>query len=180
MVEKPKLKEIPVREAIGLVLPHDMTQILPGEFKGRLFKKGHVVTKADIEPLLSIGKEHIYVLDMPQGHIHEDDAGIRIAEAVAGDGLTLTEPYEGKVSLKAKWLGLAKVNEQAIHEINELEAIALSTIVTDQVVQPGNAVAATRIIPLIIEEQRIIQLEALAKRFSGGIVEVIQIGRAHV
>ena len=66
MVEKPKMREVPVREAIGMMLPHDMTQILPGEFKGRLFKKGHVVTEADIEPLLSIGKEHIYVLEMPE------------------------------------------------------------------------------------------------------------------
>ncbi len=172
MVEKPKLREVPVREAVGLVLPHDMTQILPGEFKGRLFKKGHVITEADIEPLLSIGKEHIYVLDMPAGHIHEDDAGVRIARAVAGPGLTLTEPYEGKVSLKAEQLGLAKINEHAVHAINELEAIALSTIYTDQVVHPGHTVAATRIIPLIIEEERIAHLEQLAKSFQGPIVQV--------
>jgi molybdenum cofactor synthesis domain-containing protein len=172
LVEKPKLKEVPVREAVGMVLPHDMTQILPGEFKGRLFKKGHVITEADIEPLLSIGKEHIYVLDMPPGYIHEDDAGIRIAQAVAGDGLTLTEPYEGKVSMKANRLGLAKINEQAVHAINELEGIAFSTIYGDQVVQPGHTVAATRIIPLIMEEKRIAHLEELVKSFPGPVVEV--------
>jgi molybdenum cofactor synthesis domain-containing protein len=172
LVEKPNWKEVPVREAVGMVLPHDMTQILPGEFKGRLFKKGHVITEADIEPLLSIGKEHIYVLDMPPGYLHEDDAGIRIAQAVSGDGLTLSEPYEGKVSMKANRLGLAKINEQAVHAINALEGIAFSTIYSDRVVQPGQPVAATRIIPLIMEEKRICQLEELAKSFSGPIVEV--------
>ncbi|WP_035299243.1 molybdopterin-binding protein [Brevibacillus thermoruber] len=172
MVEKPKLKEVPVREAVGMMLPHDMTQILPGEFKGRLFKKGHVITEADIEPLLSIGKEHIYVLEMPEGYIHEDDAGTRIARAVSGDGLTLTEPYEGKVSMKATRLGLAKINEEAVHAINALEGIALSTIYSDQVVQPGQTVAATRIIPLIMEEAQIVRLEELAKGFSGPIVQV--------
>jgi molybdenum cofactor synthesis domain-containing protein len=172
LVEKPKLKEVPVREAVGMMLPHDMTQILPGEFKGRLFKKGHVITEADIEPLLSIGKEHIYVLEMPEGYIHEDDAGTRIARAVSGDGLTLTEPYEGKVSLKATRLGLAKINEEAVHAINALEGIALSTIYSDQVVQPGHTVAATRIIPLIMEEARIVRLEELAQGFSGPIVQV--------
>ncbi len=172
MVEKPKLKEVPVREAVGMMLPHDMTQILPGKFKGRLFKKGHVITEADIEPLLSIGKEHIYVLEMPEGYIHEDDAGTRIARAVSGDGLTLTEPYEGKVSMKATRLGLAKINEEAVHAINALEGIALSTIYSDQVVQPGQTVAATRIIPLIMEEARIVRLEELAKGFSGPIVQV--------
>ncbi|GAA4724763.1 molybdopterin-binding protein [Brevibacillus fulvus] len=173
MVKKPNFKEVPVREAVGMVLPHDMTQILPGEFKGRLFKKGHVIREEDIEPLLSIGKEHIYILDMPPGHIHEDEAGTRIAKAVAGKGLSLTEPYEGKVSLKAEWLGLAKINEAAVHAVNALEGIALATIFGDQVVKAGETVAATRIIPLIMEEQRIVELEALAASFDGPIVEVI-------
>jgi len=173
MVNKPQFKEVPVREAVGLVLPHDMTQILPGEFKGRLFKKGHVIREEDIEPLLSIGKEHIYIMEMPAGHIHENDAGIRIAQAVAGDYLTLTEPYEGKVSLKSTCLGLAKINQEAIHAINELEAIALATLETNQVVKPGDSVAAARIIPLIMEEQRIERLEEIAAGFGPGIVHVV-------
>lgn len=155
-----------MREAIGMMLPHDMTQILPGEFKGRLFKKGHVVTEADIEPLLSIGKEHIYVLEMPEGYIHEEEAGIRIAKAVSGEGLTLTQPYEGKVSMKAARSGLAKINEEAVHALNTLEGIAFSTMYGDQVVHPGHTLAATRIIPLIIEEARIIELEQLAKQLA--------------
>jgi len=173
MVNKPQFKEVPVREAVGLVLPHDMTQILPGEFKGRLFKKGHVIREEDIEPLLSIGKEHIYIMEMPAGHIHENDAGIRIAQAVAGDNLTLTEPYEGKVSLKSTCLGLAKINQEAIHAINELEAIALATLETNQVVKHGDSVAAARIIPLIMEEQRIERLEEIAVGFGPGIVQVV-------
>jgi len=172
LVEKPKMREVPVREAIGMMLPHDMTQILPGEFKGRLFKKGHIVTAEDIEPLLSIGKEHIYVLDMPEGFIHEEEAGVRIAQAVSGQGLTLTEPYEGKVSMKAVWQGLAKINEQAVHALNALEGIAFSTIYGDQVVKQGDTLAATRIIPLIIEEARIAELEKLASSFEHPIVEV--------
>lgn len=173
LVNKPSFKEVPVREAVGLVLPHDMTQILPGEFKGRLFKKGHVITEEDIEPLLSIGKEHIYILDMPQGCLHENDAAQRIAKAVAGTTLTLTEPYEGKISLKTQHLGLTKINEEAVHAINSLEAIALATMETNQVVQPGASVAATRIIPLIIEEERIDELEKLARTFPGPIIDVV-------
>lgn len=172
MVNKPNMKEVPVREAIGMMLPHDMTQILPGEFKGRLYKKGHVVTEADIEPLLSIGKEHIYVLDMPEGYIHEEEAGLRIAKAVSGQGLTLTEPYEGKVAMKAARTGLAKINEEAVHALNGLEGIAFSTMYGDQVVHPGHTLAATRIIPLIMEEARIIELERLAQQYPEPIVQV--------
>ncbi|TPG70691.1 molybdopterin-binding protein [Brevibacillus laterosporus] len=175
MVEKPNFKVVPVREAVGMILPHDMTQILPGEFKGRLFKKGHVIKAEDIEPLLSIGKEHIYIMDMPSGYIHEEEAGQRIAHAVTGSGLILTEPYEGKVSMKARTNGLCKINEQAVHALNELEGIALSTILTNQVVTEGQSVAATRIIPLIMKEESIFVLERLAKQFEGPIVDVLPI-----
>lgn len=173
LVSKPAFKEVPVREAVGLVLPHDMTQILPGECKGRLFKKGHVITEEDIEPLLSIGKEHIYIVDMPPGCLHENDAAERIAAAVAGENLILTEPCEGKITLKAPHLGLTKINEEAIHTINSLESIALATIETNQVVQTGDSVAATRIIPLITEEERIVELEQLARAFSAPIIDVV-------
>lgn len=173
MVIKPSFREVPVREAVGLVLPHDMTQILPGEFKGVLFKKGHVIREEDIEPLLSIGKEHIYIMEMPTGHIHEDEAGQRIAAAVAGQHLSLTQPHEGKVALKSTCLGLAKVNEAAVHAINSLDAMALATQLTNQVVKPGDTVAAARIIPLIIEETRIVEVEAIAKEYPEGIVHVV-------
>ncbi|WP_232699937.1 molybdopterin-binding protein [Brevibacillus daliensis] len=175
MVNKPDFKVVPVQEAVGMMLPHDMTQILPGEFKGRLFKKGHVIREEDIGPLLSIGKDHIYIMEMPAGYIHEEEAGERIAKAVAGAGVWLTEPYEGKVSLKARKKGLCKINESAVHAINELEAIAFSTILTNQVVEEGQSVAGTRIIPLIIEEAHIEKLEQLVASFEGPIIDVVDI-----
>ena len=56
------MKMIKVEDAVGTqYLSHDVTQIIPGEFKGRLFKKGHIIKEEDIEKLLSIGKEHVYV-----------------------------------------------------------------------------------------------------------------------
>lgn len=170
---KPGFKEIPVREAVGLVLPHDMTQIIPGKFKGRLFKKGHVITEADIEPLLSIGKEHIYVLDMPEGYMHENEAAERIALAIASEGFQLSEPYEGKVSLKAKHKGLVKIREEAIHALNELESISVATIHSNQVVEAGKSVAVARITPLIIEAKRIAELEKVAASFGQPIVDIL-------
>ena len=55
------MKMIKVQDAVGSVLSHDVTQIIPGEFKGRAFKKGHIIKEEDIEKLLSIGKDHVYV-----------------------------------------------------------------------------------------------------------------------
>lgn len=177
---KPQFREIPVHEAIGMALPHDMTQIIPGKFKGRLFKKGHVITGDDIEQLLSIGKEHIYLLDMPEGYLHENEAAERIARAIAGSGLTLSEPYEGKVSLKTKHKGLAKINEQAIHACNELDSISVATILGNQVVDENKSIAVARITPLIINEQAIERLEQLASQFEGPIVDVVPLPKKKV
>ena len=55
------MKMIKVQDAVGSVLSHDVTQIIPGEFKGRAFKKGHIIKEEDIEKLLSIGKDNVYV-----------------------------------------------------------------------------------------------------------------------
>ena len=55
------MKLIRTVDAAGQVLCHDITQIIPGEFKGPRFRKGHIVQPEDIPVLLSIGKENLYV-----------------------------------------------------------------------------------------------------------------------
>ncbi|MFD0588862.1 molybdopterin-binding protein [Paenibacillus sp. GCM10027627] len=157
------LKEVPVHEAVGLRLAHDLTRIVPGQFKGRLFKRGHLIQEEDIPSLLDIGKEHIYTMELGDGDLHEDDAAIRMATALAGDDLSLSEPHEGKVSIKSPILGLAQVNPELVDAINALGEIALATVKTNAVVQPGRPLAATRAIPLVVPESKVIEVERLAR-----------------
>ena len=53
------MKLVKTKDAVGHILCHDITQIIPGEYKGPVFKKGHIVCEEDIDVLLSIGKEHL-------------------------------------------------------------------------------------------------------------------------
>ncbi|MGO4111041.1 molybdopterin-binding protein [Paenibacillus sp. YAF4_2] len=159
------LKEVPVHEAIGLRLAHDLTRIIPGEFKGRLFTKGHVITEADIPSLLDIGKEHIYIMELGDDELHEDDAAQRMAIALAGEGLTLSEPHEGKVSLKSQMLGLAQVDPVIVEAINNLGEIALATVKTHSVVQKGRPLAATRVIPLTVPKAKVEEVERLVAEY---------------
>lgn len=46
------MKKIKVNDAVGAVLGHDLTKIVPGEFKGVAFKKGHIIMEEDIPELL--------------------------------------------------------------------------------------------------------------------------------
>ncbi|MCY9664853.1 molybdopterin-binding protein [Paenibacillus alginolyticus] len=156
------LREVKVEDAIGMILPHDLTQILPGEFKGRLFRKGHQVTEADIPALLSIGKEHIYVMELQPGYLHEDEAALRMAKAIAGDGLLLTEPHEGKVNVKSAIHGLVKIDKAFVDSVNAIDEVVLSTIRSNTVVQAGASLVGTRVIPLIVDEAKVVEVERLA------------------
>ncbi|HTG67768.1 MAG TPA: molybdopterin-binding protein [Candidatus Udaeobacter sp.] len=159
------LREVSVYDAVGLRLAHDLTRIIPGTFKGRLFKRGHVVTEADIPNLLDIGKEHIYILELGDDELHEDDAAIRMAEALYGGRLLLSEPHEGKVSIKSDLLGLAEIDKGIVDAINALGEIALATVKTNTVVKPGQPLAATRAIPLVVPKTKVEAVERLAAEY---------------
>ncbi len=155
------MKCVPVEEALGMVLCHDLTKIVPGEFKGVAFKKGHIVAKEDIPKMLDMGKRNIYVWEMQKGILHEDEAGERMAKAVAGKEILFSEPSEGKVSLLSRCKGLLKVNYAALEKINIIDEAMIATLHTDIMVEEGSIVAGTRIIPLFIDKFRIEQIEKI-------------------
>ncbi|THB68944.1 MAG: molybdopterin-binding protein [Desulfovibrio sp.] len=155
------MKRIPVQDAVGTVLCHDLTKIVPGEFKGRAFQKGHVVRDEDIPMLRDMGKEHLYVLTLEQGMLHENDAARRICSAAAGRGLALTEVCEGRINLTAEYHGLLSINIPALDRVNSQEGVVLATAHTHQSVKPGRQVAGARVVPLVIEEERIQAVEAI-------------------
>jgi len=157
------MKKIPVEKAVGMILCHDITQIVPGKFKGRAFKKGHIIQKEDIEKLLELGKEQIYVWKPKIGEIHEDEAAIRIAGAVAGENIEYDEPQEGKSTLKSKEKGLLKVNSELLYKINSIKDISIASLPGNFRVERGQKLAGVRIIPLTIKEENLIQVEDLCR-----------------
>lgn len=155
------MKKVAVEESVGMVLCHDITRIVPGEFTGRAFRKGQRIQPGDIPLLKDLGKEHLYVFEMREGWVHEDDAALRIARAAAGSGITTTVPSEGRVDLVASIPGLLKVDAAALYRINTVEEVVFSTLHTNQPVDPGRSVAGTRIIPLVTREINITTVEEI-------------------
>jgi hypothetical protein len=155
------VKLIPVAKAVGMVLGHDITEIVPGQFKGPAFKRGHVIRPEDVDRLRDLGKENIAALELGAGWVHEDDAAHRLATAAAGEGITLSAPCEGKVNLMATKDGLLKIDVDKLNGINALPDIMMATLHTHQRVKTGQVVAGTRIIPLTIKEEALKAVEAL-------------------
>lgn len=156
---------VSVEEAVGMVLGHDITEIVPGRFKGAAFMKGHVVKETDIPRLLNIGKKHIYVMEIAQDTLHENDAARRIAKAAAGQGIELSDPHEGKVEFIARQSGLLKINPVALEQINLQDEIMFATIHGGHVVLNGQKLGGTRIIPLTIAEKQIETVETICRAF---------------
>ena len=158
------MKQIRIEDSVGCILSHDVTKIVPGEFKGRLFKKGHVIREEDIPKLLDIGKEHIYVWEPKKGQLHENDAAIRIKDLVLGQGCYISEEIkEGKIDFFANTQGIVKINKDLLLKLNLLGEIIVSTIHNNTPVKKGEKIGATRVIPLIIDEKKILEAEKIIK-----------------
>ncbi len=159
------MEKVKVEEAVGTVLGHDITRIIPGKFKGVGFRKGHVIQEEDIPELIKLGKYHIYTLSLSDKDIHEDDAALRIASAICGKRLRWTDPKEGKSNMISEKDGLLKISTTGLLEINRMDNIIVSTLKNNFPCHAGQTVAATRIIPLTIEAEKIAHVESLAQAF---------------
>lgn len=163
---------IPLDETVGKVLAHDITEIRPGQFKGVAFRKGHIIRKQDLEHLRRLGKEHLFILCIEPGEVHEDDAAIRLAKALAGPGVMFEKnPSEGKIPLKSNRKGLLKVNVKALTELCLISTICCSSRHNNIFVEKGETIAATRVIPLIIDELTLNEATKISGA-AGGIFSV--------
>jgi len=158
-------KTIPVDEAVGTTLAHDMTEIIPGESKGPAFKKGHKVTSGDVCRLMRMGKNNLYVLDLEDDQIHEDEAVNDLAAALAGPGVIFSgSPSEGKLELRAAYPGLFKVNTEALTDFNMIQDVMCASIHNNTSVGTNDSLAATRAIPLVIHKNELEKAVSLAQK----------------
>lgn len=157
---------------MGTVLAHDITQVIPGQSKTPIFKRGHVVKKEDIPVLESCGKYNLYDLDLDEDTIHEDDGAVRICEAACGEGLSWSPPAEGKSDIFAEMSGILKIDIDTLMKINSLGDICLATRKSTIPVAKGQKVAATRIIPLTIKTLRLNYVQEILQD-SGPVISIL-------
>lgn len=148
------MKLIRTQDAVGSVLCHDITQIIPGVVKGPVFRKGHVVTKEDIPVLLSVGKEHLYVWEKQEGMLHEDEAAEVLRQVSQGDNMTASDPKEGKIELTAKMDGLLKIDREKLNAVNGMGQMVIASRHGNFPVKKGDKIAGMRVVPLVIEKEK--------------------------
>lgn len=174
------LKKIKLQDAVGSTLAHDITEIRPGEFKGPAFRKGHTVCNQDLCHLQKLGKNHLYLLDMEDDEIHEDQAAAILAASLAGDGIVWkNKPSEGKIKLLAAKDGLFGVNTAALAAFNMVAEVMCATLHNHTLVKKEELVAATRAIPLIMKRAPIERAAAIARQ-NGAVLSVKPLRKARV
>lgn len=158
------MKLVRTQDAVGSVLCHDMTQIIPGQSKGPRFKKGHVVAPEDVDVLLSMGKVNLYVWEVEPGMVHENDAAERLAALCCGPGCERGgAPSEGKINIKATCDGVLLVDSEHLAAVNATDEVMVATRRGNFGVRAGEALAGTRVIPLVVREEVLAAAEAAAE-----------------
>ncbi len=173
-------KTVPVEEAIGMVIPHDITEIIKDEKKGVAFKKGHIIRHGDIGYLKRLGKDNIYVLSLTEDTIHENEAAALLVKALAGKGVEYTEnPVEGKITVTSSMDGLLRINKESLFQFNLLGEVMCATLHDNTPVKKGEIVAATRLIPLVTTKKLIEEADQAAL-VGDPVVEVIALAEKKV
>ena len=158
------MKKIKTTEAVGYILQHDITEIIPGEFKGRAFKKGHIITEEDIPHLLRLGKDHIFVFELGEDKIHENEGAMILGKLGRGENISLgSEIKEGKINFNSSIDGILKVDSEKLFELNMLGEISFATLPNNIPVKKGELVGGARIIPLVIEKEKMDRAKDLIK-----------------
>ena len=160
------MRQVRVEDAVGQVLCHDMTQIIPGKSKGPRFRKGHVVKPEDIPVLLSMGKRNLYVFELAPGQLHENDAAERLAALCVGPGCERAgDPSEGKIGIRATRDGVLLVDSERLVAVNSCDEVMVATRRGNFGVRAGDMLAGTRVIPLVVGEKVV---EAAERAAAGG------------
>jgi molybdenum cofactor synthesis domain-containing protein len=155
------MKLIPTAEAVGHTLCHDITQIVKDRVKGPAFRKGHIVRAEDVPLLLSLGKENLYVWEYQEGMLHENEGAEILYRICAGEHMYPSEIKEGKVEVLAAREGLLTVDVQRLRALNALGEIMIATRHSHFPVKTGDKLAGTRVIPLVIDRQKMTQAEEI-------------------
>lgn len=148
------MKRMRTEDAVGQILCHDITRIVRGVTKDAVFRKGHVIREEDVPVLLSVGKDHIYIWENNENMLHENDAARILSDICRNIYMRPSEVKEGKIELIAECDGLLKIDREKLTGINSLGEMMIASRHGDFPVKAGERIAGTRIIPLVIEKEK--------------------------
>ena len=152
-----KFGPIPVDAAEGAILAHST------RCGGRTFKKGLILSADHIAALKDAGIREVVAANLGPDDIHEDEAALRAATAMAGPGVEIAAPFTGRVNLIAKAAGVVVLDRGRIDRLNLIdEALTVATLPAHDVAEAGQMVATIKVIPFAAPRAAVESWEATA------------------
>ena len=152
--------ELPLDQAEGTILAHAV------KHQAGVFKKGRVLTAADISALGESGVRSVFAARLGHDDVPEDEAAAAVARAIAGSGALAQAPFTGRANLHAACHGLAVVDAGRVRALNRLhESLTLATVAPFAVVEEREMVATVKVIPFAVPRR---VLERSAGLCTGG------------
>jgi formylmethanofuran dehydrogenase subunit E len=179
--DAPDLRIVPVEEAVGKEVVHDMTGIEPGDAKGPIAKAGDILDVGDVCRLQRIGKFNVFDGEALPGDewVHENDAVKAFAKRMAGSGIAYDpNPEEGKINFFAEKPGMLSIDLDALSRFNLSPDVMLATRHDGSIMPEGKGVGGTRAIPLYISRDRFNR--ALTALGEGPVLSVLPLKAAKV
>jgi molybdenum cofactor cytidylyltransferase len=180
-----KFGPVPLSEASGKVLAHNISD----DTGRRVLRKGLAVDAAVIALLTGLGYDRVYVAELEEGDVGEDEAAERVARVVAGPGVEASSAHTGRVNLTATVLGVVRVDVGRLERLNEITGVTVATLAAHGVARPGQRVATVKVIPYALPRSAVERAECgpegAARSYGetprgSGIVSVSAIGATGV
>jgi molybdopterin biosynthesis enzyme len=136
----------------------------------RRLRKGHRLSPYDMA-LLATADRPVHAVVLDPEDVHEDDAGLRLATAVAGPGLGIRGPSFSRYNLVAARKGLLRVDADALLRMNLLPGVAIFTLADRLPVVPGKIVTGVKVTPVAVADATVREAEAIAA--ASPVVQVV-------
>ena len=134
-----------VADSAGVVLAHGLRT------GHRTFRKGRVLSGADVELLEREGVEAVVGARIEAGDVTEDVAAQAAAQALAGSGVRVGAPFTGRCNVFAAADGLLLVSATDVDRFNAVdEALTVATLPGPRPVHEGEMLATIKVIPFAV------------------------------
>lgn len=159
---------LPVAETEGAMLAHGM------RFPDKAFKKGHVLTLADIGVLTANGINQVTVARLDSSDVAEDAAADNLAAEITGDLIDVSRSFTGRVNFFAKANGLLTYPVAHLQAFNRVdESITLAALPPNTPVSAGQMIATLKIIPFAIPRSALEIARSVAKHGRDRLFSVV-------
>jgi hypothetical protein len=151
----------------GAVLTRDL------RFDSVRWSKGRRLSPDDLDDLaraVPTPEGETTVLVIEPGELHEDEAAVRLANAVGGPGLTTRGPVESRVDLIAATAGVVHVRPRELELLNRVDPLEVFTVLDGQVVSAGDLVASIKVAPHVVSAATV---EAGVRQARGGLRPIV-------